>query len=1305
MHSEAARQTIGSRAGFKIRIAGWICRMEKSPNLEKEARPGEVTQGTSESEPANLEHSDQYSEGQASSTIASAFPIVGIVASAGGLDAFKKFFAVMPADNGMAFVLIPHLDPTHASLMVEILSPLTSMPIVEAKHDMTVEVNRVYIIPPKNYLAISSGRLQLSEPPQHRGWQTSIDFFLRSLAQDQGERAIGIVLSGTGSHGSLGVREIKLAGGMAMAQQPDTAEYDQMPQNAIDTGVIDCVLPPDQMPAALVRYVEQPYLSNVGDVVESEQSISLLNQVLHLLRSRTKYDFRPYRKPMVLRRIQRRMGLAHLDGMADYLDLLQRQPGEVTALYKDLLISVTAFFRDPEAYRILEQELIPALIARHMGIGPIRVWVPACATGEEAYSIAMLLFEGLSKLESPPDLPTSAPPEVDQTNEEGGIHNPGSPPRIQIFASDIDADAIHFARAGIYPTSVAGDVSPERLKKFFVTVDAHHFQINKQLRESVVFSHQNLIDDAPFSKLDLVTCRNLLIYLEPEMQQQVLGLFHFALVAEGYLLLGPCETIGKLTDLFETVSKKWRVYRKTGSARREIVNIPLGKTEARQGFRPPTVPSTLQRKGVKELAEQLILNDYAPAAALINRRWEILYVTGPLVNYLEFPRGEIIKDLLSMTRPGLRTKLRATCNNAQLEGRTVVDGDARVKRNGRYIRCSITARPLTEPKEADGLLLVMFQDRDSAHGSQSSRAEVSDDNLSFLPSEDSRLAQQLEFELKSMSEELHSTIEEMESSNEELKTSNEEIMSVNEELQSVNEELETSKEELQSLNEELNTVNNQLQEKVAELDKATDDLMNLMSSTEIATIFLDEKLNIKRFTPPTKSLLSLLTTDIGRPLRDIAPKFADDKMLSECQQVLDKLTPLEREVETDEPRFFLRRILPYRTTDQHIGGVVITFVDLTQRKQAEAAQRETDARHFAQLHDSVERTQAILNTAADAIVTIDLYGKIDSINFVTETLFDFQRDELIGQSISLLLPTLFSIDPNEDYTDSMKSELARAVGIRREVLGRRKDGSTFPVDLAISRVDHLGLYTGILQDISVRKQLQAHVLEIATDEQRRIGQELHDGTQQELSGLSLFAGALCEFLNNATPNQADESEYWTLAAPDYLRLKQIANKLTDGLKETNQRVQKLSHGIMPVQIDAEGLRSALAELAAATNEQQQIHCHFEFSGAIAIANNVIATQLYRIAQEALNNALKHGLADDIHISLSQQTDQITLEICDNGVGFDPQRTLRSPAAGGGLGLRIMEYRASVLGGVMKIERNLGLGTTVRCSIPSTGGLL
>jgi two-component system CheB/CheR fusion protein len=528
----------------------------------------------------------------------------------------------------------------------------------------------------------------------------------------------------------------------------------------------------------------------------------------------------------------------------------------------------------------------------------------------------------------------------------------------------------------------------------------------------------------------------------------------------------------------------------------------------------------------------------------------------------------------------------------------MVGKDIRIKRGDQYFKCTVMVRPLVDTKEVAGLLLVLFYESKPSQDSDpiDSSATGSVGNQ-IAQEDDSQLAQQLEIELKSMSEELRSTIEEVQSSNEELKTSNEEIMSVNEEFQSVNEELETSKEELQSLNEELTTLNGQLQEKIKELKQSREDLMNLMTNSEIATVFLDENLHIKLFTPPMRSLLSLLSTDVGRPLKDIAPKFVDDSMLQECRAVLETDKPLEREVKTEDHRYYLRRILPYRKTDNKVNGVVITFIDLTQRRNSEEVQRLKDARHFAELSEGAERLRAIHDAVADAIITIDLQGNIESINRATEGLFKYPSDELIGKNIALLLPFLVSVDKDDEQETSktVADRLIGLVGGHLEVQAHRRDGSAFPVDLFLSRLDHLGLYMGILRDITLRKQLQTQILEIATSEQTRIGQELHDGTQQELTGLTLFAGAVNDILDKAIQKSGNDSVEWHLQNSDFQQIRQTLAKLISGLIETNQHIHKLSHGIMPVQIDAEGLRSALAELATTMNTSKVISSQPSFT--------------------------------------------------------------------------------------------------------------
>ncbi len=543
---------------------------------------------------------------------------------------------------------------------------------------------------------------------------------------------------------------------------------------------------------------------------------------------------------MLLRRVLRRMGLNHIDELEQYLELLRNDANEVDRLYHDLLISVTRFFRDPEAYQVLEQHVIPQLIEQHSDT-PVRVWVPGCATGEEAYSIAMLLIEQFSAAQKQPD--------------------------IQIYATDIDENALEFARQGIYPETISADITSERLLRFFTLVDSH-YQVKKQLRESVVFAAQNLISDAPFSKLDLISCRNLLIYLEPDVQKKVISLFHFSLHEDGFLFLGSSETIGRQVDMYKIVSKKWRLFRRIGPTRRDMINFPIVSGYKRQGLLQPLIKEddASHELNFAELTQRQLLSDYGPASALINRKYEILYFYGATGDFLQAPTGEPTRDLIAMARQGLRTKLRTACHRAIRNNQPVIDTSARIKHNDELLPCKITVKPITDSKQAEGLLLVSFQISENTSSEESKTIEHKGED-------ESSLITHLEYELKSTREDLQSTIEEMESSNEELKASNEEIMSMNEELQSSNEELETSKEELQSLNEELSTVNNQLQDKVEQLDQAHNDMINLLNSSDIATLFVDTELRIQQFTPATCKLLKLIDSDIGRAVNTFATDF------------------------------------------------------------------------------------------------------------------------------------------------------------------------------------------------------------------------------------------------------------------------------------------------------------------------------------------------------------------------------------------------------------------------------------------------
>ncbi len=884
-------------------------------------------------------------------------PVAGIGASAGGLDAFKKLFAAMPADSGIAFVLIPHLDPSHESLMPELLARQTRMPVVEAAEGMSVEANHIYILPPNKYMTIADRVLRLTGPVERHGVQTSIDLFLRSLAEDLKEKAIAIILSGTGSHGSSGLKAVKAAGGMAVVQDPKTAQYDRMPHHAVATGLADYVIPVEQMPKALIEYVKHYFILSDRTLTEVPDQ---LYQVLALLQARTKFDFRCYRKKMISRRIERRLSLNHVTKIDNYLAFLRTHPEEVKKLSRDLLISVTSFFRDAESYQILEADVIGSLVAAKGTDAAIRVWCAGCATGEEPYSVGMLILEQLAKAE---------------------MNCP-----VHIFATDVDEDALEVARQAIYPENISPDVSPERLARFFIRPDNASYQVGKLLREIVVFARQNLITDAPFSQLDLIVCRNLLIYLEPEIQKKVISLMHFALNDGGYLFLGPSETVGRRGDLFDAINKKWRIYRRVGPSRPGRAEFPITRAGDPLGqVRRPTQPSGTRPVSWADMTQRLLLEAFAPAAVLITRKCEILYYFGPTDRYLRVSSGEPTHDLLRLARDHLRTQLRAAIQAVLRDNATVILDDAHIKRAGGTQPITVVIRPVRDPKAGDGLLLVTFQDAEKQPGAPARPAAAGDESM----------IEHLEFELKAAREDLQSTVEEVESSNEELKASNEEVMSMNEEFQSANEELETSKEELQSLNEELSTVNSQLQEKLEDLEAANNDMDNLLRCTDIPTIFVDTALHIKRFTPATTRLFNLIAGDVGRPIRDIVCKFKDDHLFADIEEVIRLLKPHEKEIQGDDEGWWLRRVTPYRTADNHIEGAVITFNEVTQVKQAD---------------EQARRLAAVLKSSHDAIMLHDFAGKISAWNRGAEQLYGYSEVEALRMNIDALIPEGLRLD-------------------------------------------------------------------------------------------------------------------------------------------------------------------------------------------------------------------------------------------------------------------------------------------------------
>ena len=849
------------------------------------------------------------------------FPIVGIGASAGGLAAFEAFFSGMPAegDPGMAFVIVQHLAPDHKSILSDLVKRYTRMEVFEVTDGMEVRPNCTYIIPPNRDMAFLNGTLQLLEHTASRGMRMTIDFFFRSLAHDQRERAICIVLSGTGSDGSMGVRAVKGEGGMAMAQNPESTEFDGMPRSAITTGLIDYVLPPAEMPAQLMAYTAHAFGRRPSHLkLPTTKDEDILRRVCVLLRDQTGHDFSQYKRNTLVRRIERRMAVHQIARAEDYLRYLQRTPAETEALFCDLLIGVTNFFRDPEAFAVLEKEVVPQLFVGKQAGALVRVWVCGCASGEEAYSIAILLQEHLETLK----------------------HSF----KVQVFATDLDLRAIEKARAGVYPSSIVADITPERLARFFIQEpDSDTYRIQKIIRDLLIFSEQDVIKDPPFSKIDLISCRNLLIYLNGDLQKRLLPLFHYALNPAGMLFLGTSESVGPFGSLFTVLDRKQKIYRRQNDlpgTTQPILGrfVPSLTVPADRGRGLQVEPGDAGRINLRAITEHSLAEHYSQVCVLINNRGEILYIHGRTGKYLEPAGGDPCMNILAMAREGLRPALTAALYRVMTHPQVVSHPGLQVKTNGDFTSINLFLRPATGVDGAmvPGMFLVILEESQP---------------LSLLPTtstegaagpEDSAAGRRiatLEQELRTKEEYLQSTLEEMETANEELKSTNEEMQSVNEELQSTNEELETSKEELQSVNEELATVNAELQNKVSDLSRANNDMNNLLAGTGVATLFVDHDLHIVRFTPGTTELINLIHSDIGRPVAHIVSNLVDyDHLVHDVQGVLRDLIPRAAKVQTKAGTWFQMRIRPYRTLENVIEGAVLTFIEIDDgRKKIDTA--------------------------------------------------------------------------------------------------------------------------------------------------------------------------------------------------------------------------------------------------------------------------------------------------------------------------------------------------------------------------------
>lgn len=938
------------------------------------------------------------------------FPVVGIGASAGGFDALKKFFHNMPEDSGMAFVIVQHLDPSHESTMVDLISRYTPITVLQAQDGMKVEADHIYIIPPNRDMGMMNGNIQLMKPLEPHGLRLPINFFFNNLGKDQKENSVAIIFSGYGSDGTLGIKSIKAVAGMVMVQDPKTAESDSMPVSAIATGLVDFILPPEKMPEKLISYTASAQKTIKKIRTPKEETERAMQKIFMLIRNRTGHDFSYYKENTVYRRINRRMNVHQIENILSYLRYLQENPHEIDILFKELLINVTNFFRDSDSFDSLKNYL-RKIMEQKSDVDKFRVWIPGCSTGEEVYSIAIIIHELL---------------------EESGKNID-----VQIFGTDIDIDAIKSARSGTYPTTISTDVSSERLKKYFVKKD-NLYNIRNDIREMAVFAPHDVLKDPPFTKLDILSCRNLLIYLNTDAQQKALSNFNYSINNGGILFLGPSESVGEFLDAFTVLDKKWKIFKCVKSTEfvRRFVNvhpiprnIPTAHLNSDMGFEnSKNVSNALN---ISTFVEKELLDIYVPPSAIITYFGEILYIHGRLGNYLEPAPGKAKLNILDMAREGLKFELNSAIQSAISKKSEVFLEGLQVKNNGGHVFVNLGVKPL-DHETTNGLLIVSFEEIHIEEKTKENKII-----LDMSVKGDEKISE-LENELKLTKERLNATIEEIKSSNEELRSANEELQSMNEESQSTNEELETSKEELQSINEEMVTVNNELQMKIDELSQTQDDMNNLFNSTEIATIFLDNDLNIRKFTKAASRLIKMIESDVGRPISDIVSNLKYDKLIDDIKNVLDKLIYKEMELETDDGEWFQTRIMPYKTSNNVIDGVVITFNNITLNKK-----------YMLETTDALEMANAVIQTVREPLLVLDSDIRVVSGNNSFYKTFRVTPEETHGKILYDLgnkqwdIPTLRNLledlIPNKiDLQDYIVEHDFPSIGFKKIILNARQ---------------------------------------------------------------------------------------------------------------------------------------------------------------------------------------------------------------------------------------------------------------------------
>lgn len=1221
------------------------------------------------------------------------FPIVAMGASAGGLEAFSELLSNLPNDTGMAFVLIQHLSPNQKSLLSEILSRKTQMPVVEVQNGMPVEPNHVYVIPPNTQMKISQGWLKLEPRQQIRGQAITVDTFFISLAEERGSKAIGVVLSGGDADGAQGLVTIKAAGGITFAQCGETAQVSSMPNTAIASGYVDFIMSPKEIAEELAKISLHPYLNQPNlakSVATLPEGTDTLSVIFSLLRAATGVDFNHYKQTTLKRRILRRMILYKLERLEDYVRYLQENPAEVSALYQDLLITITSFFRDPEAFEALKSQVFPIIAKDRTPDLPIRIWVAGCSTGEEAYSIAICLLEFLTEQEI-------------------------NPP-IQIFATDINEVAIEKARSGIYKPSQTVEVSPERLQRFFVQVEGG-YQISKPVRELCVFARQNLIKDPPFSRLDLISCRNVLIYLGASVQKKLLPIFHYGLNSPGFLMLGTSETIGEFSDLFALVDKKYKIYaRKMAPARLGIEMIPSNYRVETINPQPIVSEEAWNDIEINKEADRIVLNQYAPVGVVVNNNLEILQFRGQTSSYLEPAPGRPSFNLLKMAKEDLRIDLRTAIHQAKQRQEPVSKEGLQVRDKEKIRLVRVDVIPFKPATAAEQYFLVLFEDLPAfvtpGLGLVSDRITNVTGDRSLTseqgqPTSNEQELNQLRQELATTKEYLQSIIEEQQATNQDLRAANEEILSSNEELQSTNEELETAKEEIQASNEELNTINDELHRRNLESTQISNDLQNLLSSINIPILMLGGDLRIRRFTPAAQSIFNLISTDVGRPLSDINHNLNIPDLEQQIIEVINNLNLKVQEVQDQEGHWYDLRIRPYRTIDHKIDGAVVVLVDIDALK-----------RSAEQLKASRDYAEAIVDTVRESLVVLNLdlrvitanrsfYETFEVLPAETEQrlIFDLGNGQWNIPQLRSLLQDI--INNNTQFQDLEVEHSFEQIGDKTMRLNARK----------MPQIDDKPLILLVIEDITQRKQLEAERTQLLTQEQSaRTAAETANRAKDE------FLSILSHELRNPLNSLLGWSQLLRTQKLDQVKTEQALEAIEHSAQAQNQLIgdlldiSRITAGrlrLEPQKIEIAPVVKAAIKVVRLSSEAKKIQLESRLDDA---HNQILGdpTRLQQVVWNLLSNAIKFTPAGGrIEVTLEYLDSHAQIQVSDTGQGIKAEflpyifdrfsqadSTKTRSNSGLGLGLSIVRHLVELHGGTVVAESpGEGQGATFTVRLP------